>query len=374
MDYRLVIEDGVTASFGLSADDVIAERVGTGESVPTLRLYTYRSYCALVGRFQNVRNELRVEFCRENNIPINRRATGGGAIIMGDDQLGIALTLPAHVEDTYSRAREIMGMFSEGLVRGLSHFGIEAHFHRKNDIVVNGKKIVGLGIHRAQSDGLLFHASVLVDLDVPFMLRVLNTPFEKISDKEISTITERLTTVRRETKLPISVDQVRDAIAQEYEVSLGGRLIPGGFTAAELQAIEKLEREKYLTEDWIFQTSSIEDTSGGSKIKTPVGLIDVRVTMAGPTIKAAYIGGDFFASEAAVADLEGSLRWHSGQPEKVAAQLEEVYLRRREEFNNLPLEFIVQAVQKAVARAQITGSLDADNSAGLEAGPVEPHV
>jgi lipoate---protein ligase len=367
MDYRLVIEDGVTASYGLSADDVIAERVGTGESVPTLRLYTYRSYCALVGRFQNVKNELRVEFCRENNIPINRRATGGGAIIMGDDQLGIALTLPAHVEDTYSRAREMMGMFSEGLVRGLSHFGIEAHFHRKNDIVVNGKKIVGLGIHRASSDGLLFHASVLVDLDVPFMLRVLNTPFEKISDKEISTITERLTTVRRETNLPISVDQVREAIAHEYEVSLGGRLIPGAFTPAELQSIEKLEPEKYLTEDWIFQTSSIEDTSGGSKIKTPVGLIDVRVTMAGQTIKAAYIGGDFFASEAAVADLEGSLRWHSGQPDKVAAQLEEVYLRRREEFNNLPLEFIVQAVQKAVARAQIIGNLDAENTAGLEA-------
>ena len=74
--------------------------------------------------------------------------------------------------------------------------------------------------------------------------------------------------------------------------------------------------------------------------------------MAGPTIKAAFIGGDFFASEAAVADLEGSLKWHSGQPDKVAAVLEEVYMRRREEFNSLPLEYIVQAVQKAVVRAQ----------------------
>lgn len=356
MELRYITDDGVTASFGLSADETIAERVGTGVSVPTLRLYTYRSYCALVGRFQNVQNELHVDFCRENHIPINRRPTGGGAIIMGEDQLGVALTLPAHVEDTYSRAREIMGQFSDGLVRGLKRLGIEASFHRKNDIVVNSKKIVGLGVYRAPSNGLLFHASVLVDLDIPFMLRVLNTPFEKISDKEIASFSERLTTVRRETHSQITLDEVRQVIAREYEASLGVALNPGEFTPEELQAIHTLEQDKYLTEDWIFQTSTIEDTSGGCLIKTPAGLIDVRVTMAGPTIKAAYIGGDFFASEAAVADLEGALRWHSGQPEKVAAQLEEVYLRRREEFNSLPLEYIVQAVQKAVVRAQINES------------------
>ncbi|HVN54841.1 MAG TPA: hypothetical protein VMT46_10970, partial [Anaerolineaceae bacterium] len=140
MDWRLITDDGVSASFGLSADETIAERVGRGKSVPTLRLYTYRSTCALVGRFQNVPNELRVDFCREHQIPINRRPTGGGAIIMGEDQLGIALSLPANAEDTYSRAREIMSQFSEAIVRGLSDFGVEAHFHRKNDIVASGKK------------------------------------------------------------------------------------------------------------------------------------------------------------------------------------------------------------------------------------------
>lgn len=352
MDYRLIADDGVSASFGLSADEATAERVGSGESVPTLRLYTYRSYCALVGRFQNVENELRVDFCRKNHIPINRRPTGGGAIIMGEDQLGVALSLPGSAEDSYSRAREIMSLFSEALVQGLKTFGIDAYFHRKNDIVVNGKKIVGLGIHRSQSNGLLFHASVLVDLDVPFMLRVLNTPFEKISDKEISAITERITTVRRETKSSLALDRVRQAVAQEYEKALGVRLIAGGFTSDELQTIGRLEREKYLTDAWIYQTSTIEDTVGGSKIKTPAGLIDVRVAMAGSTIKAAYIGGDFFASEAAVADLEGALRWQSSQPEKVAAALEEVYMRRREEFNSLPVELIIQAVQKAILRAQ----------------------
>jgi len=108
MDWRLITDDGVSASFGLAADDALTQRVGSNLSQPTLRLYTYQSYCALVGRFQNVENEIRVGYCRENGIAINRRPTGGGAIIMGADQLGVALTIPGHGDDSYSHARELM--------------------------------------------------------------------------------------------------------------------------------------------------------------------------------------------------------------------------------------------------------------------------
>src|SRR5574341_130895 len=185
MDWRFITDDNVLASFGLAADEALAQRMGMYLSQPTLRLYTYRSHCALVGRFQNVENEVRVEYCRAHGITINRRPTGGGAILMGADQLGVALTIPGRGDDSYSHARELMGSFSEGLVRGLNELGVEARFRRKNDIEVNSKKLVGLGIYRAPSGGLLFHASLLVDLDIALMLNVLNTPFEKISDKEL---------------------------------------------------------------------------------------------------------------------------------------------------------------------------------------------
>ncbi|MBM4426583.1 MAG: lipoate--protein ligase family protein, partial [Chloroflexi bacterium] len=161
--WRLITDDNVTASFGLAADEALAQRVGMNRSQPTLRLYTYQSHCALVGRFQNSENEIRVEYCRANGIPLNRRPTGGGAIIMGADQLGVALAIPGRGEDNYAQAREMMSHFSEGLVRGLNQLGVEAKFRRKNDIEVNGKKLVGLGVYRAPSGGLLFHASLLVD-------------------------------------------------------------------------------------------------------------------------------------------------------------------------------------------------------------------
>ena len=97
-EWRLIIDDGVSASFGLAADECMAHRVGAGASQPTLRLYTYRSSCALVGRFQNTDNEINLAYCEANGIPLNRRPTGGGAIIMGKDQLGIALCIPGREE------------------------------------------------------------------------------------------------------------------------------------------------------------------------------------------------------------------------------------------------------------------------------------
>ena len=356
MDWRLITDDDVAASFGLAADEALAQRVGMNLSQPTLRLYTYHSYCALVGRFQNVDNEIRVGYCRENGITINRRPTGGGAIIMGADQLGVALTIPGRSEDTYSNARELMGNFSEGLVRGLNQLRVEARFRRKNDIEVNGKKLVGLGVYRAPSGGLLFHASMLVDLDIALMLRVLNTPFEKLSDKEIDTVAGRITTVRRETESRITLDEVRRVIVDGFISAFEVNLVPSDFTSDEYAEIEKLEQERYLSEDWVYQTTAVPDSNGSAKVKTDAGLIDVSVTMAGAIIKAAFIGGDFFASENAVADLEASLHWHTSQPEKVVATIEKIFQSRKSEFNGIQPEVMIEAVTKAVVRARVAES------------------
>jgi lipoate---protein ligase len=355
MKWRLIIDDNVSDSFGLAADDALAHRVGKGDSPPTLRLYTYRS-CALVGRFQTVEHELHVAYCRNQSVPINRRPTGGGAIIMGEGQLGVALTIPGQKDDSYSRARELMVHFAGGILKGLDNLGIQADFQRKNDIEVNGRKMVGLGIYRAPSNGLLFHASILVSLDVPYMLKVLNTPFEKISDKEIAMVSARTTDIQRELGNTLPLDEIRQHIAASYASTFDVTLESTGFTASELDDISQLEAEKYLRQDWIYQDIEVPDSFGSAKVKTPAGLLDIRASLAGRTVKAVFIGGDFFASENAIADLEASLRWHSSKPSNIAATLAEVYARRHTELNGIPLADLMEVVHTAVKRATIAES------------------
>ncbi|MDH5675465.1 MAG: lipoate--protein ligase family protein [Myxococcales bacterium] len=346
MRWRLVCDDAASHSYGLAADDALAGRVGAGDSESTLRLYSYQP-CALVGRFQTLDNELDRQACASRDMPVNRRPTGGGAIVMGPDQLGVALTVPAQGTDAYASARSLMAHFAQGLVAGLSHLGVNAGFRGKNDLEVQGKKIAGLGVYRHENDGMLFHASVLLDLDVAMMLQVLKTPFEKITDKEIATVGARTSTVRKEAGAPIEFDELRRAIARGFAHSFKVQLDPGSFTPAELEDITTLELDKYLQPEWVDQRIEVPDSFGEAKRKTPGGLLEVRVTQAGRAMKAVFIGGDFFAPEGAIADLEARLRWHSTSPRKIRATLDEVYERWDQALESLPCEVLHEVILEA---------------------------
>ncbi|MFQ5827798.1 MAG: biotin/lipoate A/B protein ligase family protein [Candidatus Methylomirabilia bacterium] len=322
MSWRYVADDGVTAGFGLAADEYITRQVGRGDSPPTLRLYTYRSHCVLEGRFQLVDSEVDRECCEREGIAINRRPTGGGTILMGAEQLGIAIMVPeGRTAASYEQSRELFARFSSGIVKGLQTLGVSAELKRKNDVEVNGRKIAGLGIFFEPSGGLLFHASLLVDLDIPLMLRLLKTPFQKISDKEIATVAERVTTLRRECSHSVSVAEVRDRIRVGYEEKLGVECEGGVFTERELEGIRSLEKEKYTSTEWLELRTLLPDATGSASLKTEGGLLAVSLALVGDTTKAIYLTGDFFAEESAVASIERSLRWHPATREAVLQTL-----------------------------------------------------
>ena len=371
--WRYIKNDNVTASAGLAADEVLANRASASTTQDTLRLYTYQP-CALVGRFQSIENELNLSYCAENKIPINRRPTGGGAIIMGEDQLGVALAIPGKVDETYAHVRKRMAQFSQGIISGLATLGIHVEFRRKNDLEVNGKKIAGLGLHKTDSGGLLFHASLLVGLDVPYMLNVLKTPFEKITDKEISAISERTTTVRLESNTSLTIGEVRKIILNGYRESFQLNIQKGDFTKSEWNEIYQLEKDKYMDNDWIFQTTDVPDATGKALVKTPGGLLDIRIVLAGKMIKSAYIGGDFFTSEHAIADLEQSLRWHSSNENSVSETLFKIYERWFEDLANLPMDALIKAINSAIQKAAHTARKASADPYGCFVTPGSAHA
>ena len=79
-------------------------------------------------------------------------------------------------------------------------------FHGKNDLEVDGRKIAGLGLYVDPAGAMLFHASILADLDVEFMLEVLQIPAAKLADRAVAAVAERLTTVSAETGQPLRRD------------------------------------------------------------------------------------------------------------------------------------------------------------------------
>ena len=285
---------------------------------------------------------------------------------MGEDQLGVAMMLKDWNE--YKSPRELMRHFASSLCEGLLLFGIKAQFRGKNDLEVEGRKIGGLGIHSNANGGYLLHCSLLVDLDVSLMLRALNVPVEKLEARQLQSIESRITTVKRELKKDTSLNEVRDKIRGAFSSYFFVEFEQSCYSPKEKKAIGEMESSRYLKEDWIYQKVDVPDLSGEARQMTPAGLLDVRVTMAGRQIKAVFLGGDFFAEESAVSDIEGSLRWHSSGSEQILSTLEMIYAKRKDELAFLPIENVCEVINKAVESAR-TISQDSTANYGCFVNP-----
>ncbi|MGD0982509.1 MAG: biotin/lipoate A/B protein ligase family protein [Acidimicrobiales bacterium] len=316
--WRLLADDGVGAAEGLALDEALMSRYARGEPdrPPTLRLYSYRDHCALIGRYQNLEAEVDLAACDRTGTEVSRRLTGGGAIVMGSGQLGIAYVDRARVGE---RPRETIEELSAALVAGCARLGIRASFGGKNDLEVGSRKIAGLGLHVDSAGAMLFHASVLADLDVAFMLQMLRIPAAKLADRAAAAVGERITTVSVETGVPHDAATLRPYIADGFATAFGVTLESAMPDPQEQAHAVALATDRYRSQSWLSERSVAADANGSSLLKTPAGLARIYLATRGDLVKSVMFAGDFNELPAALVAMESGLRWRRLEHDAIRA-------------------------------------------------------
>lgn len=348
--WRYLTADAVAAAPGLAFDEAMMLGYGRNTSTPksggptaALRLYTYRAHCALIGRYQHLETEVDLAQCEARDIEIGRRPTGGGAIIMGPGQLGVAIAAPASAQES---PRTTLRRYAEGILAGLAELGIEAAFRSKNDLEVGGRKIAGLGIYFDAHGAMMFHSSVLVDLDIETMLEVLEIPGAKLSDKAIASVEERLTTVSRELGQRLQARDVRDRMAKGIARAFEVELIPDRLDPHEARRYRELTA-RYASREWIHQRSPRQDVQGTSTLKTPKGLLRIHVGIHGGTLKSVLLTGNFNVVPPGVTRLESALKWCRAERSAITEAVHECL--RETDLDTEPAE-VAEAIWRAVSR------------------------
>ena len=75
------------------ADDPLGESVLDRE-LPAVRVFVPRDVRVVIGRGQDPTREVRLDRCRADAIPVHRRVSGGGAVVLAPGMVVVALRLP----------------------------------------------------------------------------------------------------------------------------------------------------------------------------------------------------------------------------------------------------------------------------------------
>jgi lipoate-protein ligase A len=329
----------------------------TDGSPDTILLVSPNAPYVSIGRHQDVDREVDRAVCAELGFPVIRREVGGGAVYLDGNQLFTqwifaAEHLPATVEERFT-------LYCTTLVDAYRALGIEAAYRPVNDIHVNGRKIGGTGAARMDRAEVVV-GSLMFDFDVLTMSRVLKVPSEKFRDKVFQTMSEYMTTMRRELGEPPARSAVIDAYMAACSAALGRSIEPGSLRDDEIELAERLD-ERFASQEWLEEGGGLRRP--GIKIHEGVRVAEGAFKAAGGLIRCIAVvrddvledvafSGDFTARPADVPErLAEALIGCPVMEDALRARVLGFYDRGRPETPGVTADDWVTAVLQATSTA-----------------------
>ncbi|MFH1784986.1 MAG: lipoate--protein ligase family protein [Candidatus Micrarchaeota archaeon] len=218
-------------------------------NIPTLSIYSWEPPTVTIGYFQSMNAEVDVDRCKSLGIDCIRRITGGGAVFH-DKELTYSFVC---TESSGTVSKDILESYKQicaGVIGGLSNLGIESQFAGINDIITNGKKISGNAQTRRHKS-VLQHGTLLLDVDVEKMFSLLKVPNEKIRDKLVSDVKQRVCSVKSVLGRDIEFEETKNAVIKGFGTAFKTEVTPGELSKKELEDAEIVMRRIRST-DWNF--------------------------------------------------------------------------------------------------------------------------
>lgn len=190
----------------------------------------------IFGRNQVLENEVNVAYCREHDIKLYRRKSGGGCVYADMDNLMLSfITTEENVNFAFNR-------FVNMILLVLRRLGIEATGTQHNDIMIGDRKVCGTACYHVGGRSIV-HSTMLYDTNMEHMLNAITPGPEKLEKKGIQSVRQRITLLKDYTTLE-GVEALKQLIRDT--LCVGERQLSQD-DVAKIEAIEA----SYLKEEFI---------------------------------------------------------------------------------------------------------------------------
>jgi lipoic acid synthetase/lipoate-protein ligase A len=189
----------------------------------------------IFGRNQVVENEVNLDYCREHDIRVVRRKSGGGCVYADMDNLMLSMITDG------DNVGFIFNRFVTMIQLVLHKMGVNATSTTHNDIMIGDRKVCGTAFYQLPGRSIV-HSTMLYDTNMQHMLNAITPSAEKLEKKGIQSVRQRITLLKEHTQL--SLNEIKQLIR---DTLCDGELV---LTAEQVTEIEKIE-QSYLKQDFI---------------------------------------------------------------------------------------------------------------------------
>ncbi len=229
-----------TPQQNLACDEALLDLCEEGKTGELLRFWESEKYFGVLGSSNKFRQEVHVDVCKADGIPILRRHSGGGTVLQGPGCLNFSLILKIdssgptrNITDT---TKHIMQRHAESLATLL---GEKIEMKSSSDLTIGGKKFSG-NAQRRRMKALLFHGTFLLDFDLSLIEKYLQLPPKQPEYREQRS----------------HLDFVRNISASTKKIKMQLRSVWDATTLLEhipYSRIDELVKTKYSSEEWIYK-------------------------------------------------------------------------------------------------------------------------
>lgn len=270
-------------SFYLAMEEFVARNVTADDCL----FYWQVEPSVVFGRNQLVSNEVNVDYCWSHGIGMFRRKSGGGCVYADNDNVMFSfITGGDNVGLTFNRYMQMMVLM-------LRRMGVEATADGRNDILIEGRKVSGTAFYHIPGRNIV-HGTMLFDTDMDNMTRSITPPGEKLASNGVDSVRRRVALLKD--YIDVSID--------DFKADIRRTLCDGEhvLTQADVEEIERIEREVYLSPDFIYGNNPLHTLTRRRRIDG-VGELEALIDVKGTVIKSVTLNGDFFVT----GDVDGGL-------------------------------------------------------------------
>ena len=202
----------------------------------------------VIGKHQNLIEELNMKYCFENNIKIARRLSGGGTVVHDFGNLNYT-----YITNTMGDTALDFKEFLKPMYNALLNLNIDAHISPRNDFRVLEKKICGHS-QFMRKKRVLHHGCILFDSNLDNLRNALNVENKKIISKSAKSVKSSVANLKEISKLDYEISDFLEKLKTEILKTQENFEIYE-LTKEDILKIDKIKSEKYATKDWIYGQS-----------------------------------------------------------------------------------------------------------------------